>query len=175
MGIYLAIFSSDRRETAMPRMPWRCLGFPGSLYSFCRHRHECGHGFAIHEDGLVVVVGKENSDDMGAEGFRTMAEASLDQLAAEIAVHAIVGPSRDVAGISLRIDFHVDVAAFMVIPALKRREEREIAFDNDADGLFGVAAQFDNRAGLGPDDFEHGAILCLGRCKRKCQERQCES
>ena len=122
----------------------------------------------------MVVVGKENPDNMGAEGFRAMAEAGFDQVAAKVAVHAVVGSPGDVAGISLGIDLHVDVAALMVLRALQCREEREIALYDHADGLFGVAAQFDDRAGLGPDDFERRAILCVGRGERECQERKCE-
>lgn len=113
----------------------------------------------------MAIISKENPYDMGAECFRAMAEARLDQVAAEVAVHAVVGPSGDVAGIPIGIDLHVDVAALLVLRALQCGEEREIALYDHADGLFGVAAQFDDSAGLGPDDFEHRAVLCMGRCE----------
>ncbi len=29
---------------------------------FCRHRHQSGNGFAIHKNGLVMIIGKEDAD-----------------------------------------------------------------------------------------------------------------
>jgi hypothetical protein len=67
------------------------------------------------------------------------------------------------------------MAALRVIPALKCREEFEIAFYDHANGFFGIAAQFDDRTWLGPDDFEHRAIHGVSRGKRQGQESKSES
>ena len=55
-----------------------------------------------------MIIGQQDADDMGGNGCWAVAEARFDQIAAEITVHAVVGPARNVAGIAVRIDFLFD-------------------------------------------------------------------
>ena len=72
---------------------------------------------------------------MAAEGIWAMAKARLDQVAAKVAVHAVVGPLRNVARISLGIDLHAEVPALTLLPALHCREEFKITLRNSLHGL----------------------------------------
>jgi hypothetical protein len=80
----------------------------------------------------VAIIGQEDADDMNAGWRWAMAEPRLDEIAAEITVHAVVWSSRDVAGIAIRIDFHVHMTASLVIATLPCRKEPEVASDDDA-------------------------------------------
>src|SRR5688572_29416925 len=96
-------------------------------WAYCRHGHQSGNGFAIHQNRLVMVIGQQDADHVLAGGSRAMAEASLDEVAAKVAVHAVVRPSGDIAAIAGRIDLHMHMAASAVVAALTGREQREVA------------------------------------------------
>lgn len=64
---------------------------------------------------------------MLADGHRTMAETSLNKVATKVAIHAVVRPAGNVAGVSGRIDLHMDMAALTVVAAFTRREQLEVA------------------------------------------------
>ncbi len=119
----------------------------------------------------MVIVGQENPDDMCSCSLGTMAKARPDQGASEVAVHAVVGPPRDVAGISRGIDLQMDVAALRVRPALRRGKECKVALYDHTDRPFEVGAKFNCRAGLGPNDFERRTILRIGSRKGERRER----
>ena len=48
-----------------------------SVSLFRCHRHQSFNGFAVHKNGLVMIIGKEDADHVRAGGLRTMAETSL--------------------------------------------------------------------------------------------------
>jgi hypothetical protein len=113
----------------------------GGVCSFGRDGNESDDRLSIDYERSVIVIGQEEADDMAADCGRAMAEARFDQITAEITVHAVVRPARDVAGIAFRIDFHVDMTALLVIAALPCRTQLEVAFDHYANRFLGVVAE----------------------------------
>jgi hypothetical protein len=91
-----------------------------------------------------------------AGGIRAMAKASLDQVAAKVAIHAVVRSAGRVAGVSGRIDLHMHMATLTVVAAFTRREQLEVASNDDAYSLLRIVAEFDGRTGYRPDDFQGG-------------------
>ncbi|SIT54386.1 hypothetical protein BQ8794_150068 [Mesorhizobium prunaredense] len=104
---------------------------------------------------------------MLADGIRTMAETSLNKIAAKVAVHAVVRLAGNVAGISGRIDLHMQMAALADAVTFTRWQKREVAADDDAYRLLWVIAEFDDRTGRRPDDFQGWLIFGLGRPERQ--------
>ncbi|WP_164759827.1 MULTISPECIES: hypothetical protein [unclassified Mesorhizobium] len=96
-----------------------------------------------------------------------MAETSLDKIAAKVAVHAVVRLAGDIAGISGGIDLHMHVPALADAVAFTRWQQREVAPDHDAYRPFGIIAEFDDRTGHRPDDFQSWPIFGLGRPERQ--------
>lgn len=106
----------------------------------------------------MIVIGKKNTNDMAARRALAVSEPSLDQIAAEVAVHAVVGSPRNVAVVTLRIDLHMDMSAPSVAAALSGGKQGEVAFDENADRLVGVSTELNGRVGNRPDDLQAGNI-----------------
>lgn len=104
---------------------------------------------------------------MLAGGIRAMAETSLDKIAAKVAVHAVVRLAGYVAGISGRIDLHMQMAALADAVAFTRWQKREVAADDDAYRLLWVIAEFDDLTGRRPGDLQGWPIFGLGRPERQ--------
>lgn len=128
----------------------------GVLFNLLRRPncHERRNGLPIDEDGLVIVVGKQNSDDMFPRDSRAVTETGNDKRPSEIAVHTVVGTIRNIAAVALRIDLHMDMAAARVIAAGTGGQQTQIAFHDDADCPFGVPPEGNGCAFLRPDDGE---------------------
>ncbi|MER9960341.1 hypothetical protein NKJ72_05170 [Mesorhizobium sp. M0045] len=92
----------------------------------------------------MMIIGKKHADYVSAGGIRAMAETGLDKVTAKVAVHAVVRLAGDVAGVSVGIDLHMHVAALADFLTLTRREQPEVAPDDDAYRLLRSIAQFDN-------------------------------
>lgn len=104
---------------------------------------------------------------MLAGSIGAIAETSLDKRAAKIAVHAVIRLAGNVARVPFRIDLHMHMAAPAIVAACPGRKQREVAFDDNAYGLFGIIADFDDGTEIRPDDFQARWIVGLGWAGRQ--------
>jgi len=117
----------------------------------------------------MIVIGKENADDMLPLGVLAVAKVSLDEITTKVAVHAVIGPPRDVAGVTIGIDLHVNVPASGVGSTSPSGKQGEVAFDQDPDRLLRVSAKLDGGVRQGPDHFQ---ARCIGRSNHDGMEKK---
>ena len=118
------------------------------------HPDECGNRPTVYQHRAMMVISQKDADDVLASGVGAVTEPGADQVAAEVAVHAVVRAPWDVAAVAVRIDLHVDMAAARLTPALAGGAQCEVAPHDDANGALRVGAQRHDHALGRPDDLQ---------------------
>ena len=110
----------------------------------------------------MLIVGQKNANHVDTGRRIAVAKPRFDQISADVAVHAVVGATGDIAVVACRVDFQVKVAASGLATALPRWPQCVVARHDNPNRTFRIVPQNDFRSVLRPEDLKGGLLLRPG-------------